>query len=264
MNNQGPDPTPSPARSVATVRARLQEAGLDEDIAAAYALLSLHGAMRAAVLADRLGWPRSKSYRVLESMQHDGLVVGSLDRPIAFSCVDPQELFRRLDDRHQARVDELEHARDELLPVLQGWHEQQDSQLRAGGRFRIIKGERVIARTVLDHLEAVESEVLVHEGDLGPPGGADVATELERIGGHVRVVRLRGEGLPAFIIIDGTELVAGLEATGTAKSREQACLWTDADGLVQSYKRLFEGLKGGSVSEHLEVQDGIQHQGGHQ
>lgn len=246
MSTPGPDSPAMPARSVATVRARLQEAGLDEDVAAAYALLSLHGAMRAAVLADRLGWPRSKSYRVLESMQHDGLVVASLDRPIAFSCVDPQELFRRLDDRHQARVEELTSARDELLPVLSGWHEQQDNQLRAGGRFRIIKGERVIARTILDHLEAVEEEVLVHEGEQGPPGGADVSAELGQLAEGIQVKRIRGKGMPSFIIIDGTELVAGLEATGSARSREQACLWTDADGLVQSYKRLFHCLESAS------------------
>ncbi len=242
------------------VLTRLRDAGLEESEAQVYAHLSMHGPARAAAIASQLDWPRSKAYRVLEAMQTRGLINASLDRPIAFSAVAPEQLFRRLEDAHQETLSLVKEARGTLLPLLDTWvHARDDHSRSIGGSFTVLKGRTAILRTIQDQIEGGSQEVLAHLPEAHSshlPGGDGLLPILSNFKGdglnvvhHSGLPIKRGSRhtldeteVPSFFVFDRAWLLASVPPRGVATKASQHYVWTDSAGIVASYVDLFESL----------------------
>lgn len=214
----------------------LLEAGVDADAAAAYLDLIRVGASTATAVAERLAWPRSKAYRILESMQGEGLVRATVDRPTRFVPAPPEELFRRLRDAREASLEGLDAVRSTLLPVLHAWQAASTAREPARGVFRILRGELAAVRTCLDLL-ACAPDVLAVEGDLGAGllAAPTLAAALERAGGRVRRGAWTGGDHPTFLVFGERRLVVAMGGPG----RSTRFLETDAPGLVAGFVAAF-------------------------
>ena len=234
------------------VQERLVESGLTVEDASLYMMLCLQGPLAAASLAQRLAWPRSKAYRILESMQNRGLVVASMTRPLEFSVIAPAELFQRLADSHQAGVLKMESAKEDLLPILSGWYSSMQEPNH--GRFRVLVGARSVNRTLHDMLDGARKSILLLRCGIPAFSGPETTNRLANAAKRGVKIHVIGDdttghhgmvhSVPSFLIVDGEHILYSLRRQETGGPRHLHFMWSDASGVVESYSVLFQQLWG--------------------
>lgn len=120
----------------------LESLGLDRHSALVYTHLCVHGASNAGTIAAATRLGRGAAYRALDRLVARGYVVTAGKWPLAYSPVDPDEVFARAISENRARLASIVDA----AGVLTAWWEQRAaSRMPASESFRELEGHATIA-----------------------------------------------------------------------------------------------------------------------
>lgn len=249
------------------VVARLQQSGLGEKEARAFAHLTHLGASKVTDLAKAAGLKRAETYQILERLQGRGLVEGTLTRPRQFSAVPAERALAILVEERAAGLKAVETMREDLqqrLARLAGGpakvekpaesfrilhdRNQINGQLartiRAAQReICVVASSRALFRLLLD--EGLESElraahkrgVVVRILTEVLPGAEEV---LERMGEFAQVRHLMVPRPLRFLIADEREIVQYVTADALGQQTKETALWIGARDHVQAQRSFFD------------------------
>lgn len=244
----------------------LETLGLDRDEAEVYVRLLQSGPSKVGTLAEVVDVSRSTLYRLLDDLADRGVVTKSLERPTIYEAEPPEELFDTALHSIERRRTEVEEARDALLDGLTAI--SGEPLEREVHHWHLLEGQAKIRENVGRLIEGATSAVwaVSNQGSRTPAFGTDafaqflqgrtgegvsvrglldpksVPAQLPE-GKEVEVRRLDTEGNVHFLVVDRTTVVAWLHSEpGNQVSRDDVAIWTDAPGLVEGHRMLFERL----------------------
>lgn len=263
---------------------RLQQCGLVEKEARAFAHLTLLGASKVTDLAKAGGLKRAETYKILERLQGRGLVVGTLTRPRQFTAVSAERALAMLVEERaaglkaveamkedlSARLDRLSSGqtpKDKSQDSLRILHDrnpingqlsrtirsaQKDLSIVASSRalFRLLLDEGLETELIAAHKRGVSTRILT---EILPGQGESLAhlTEFAEVR-HLMVPRpLR------FFIADEREIVQYVTADPLGQNTKETALWIGARDHIQAQRAFFDdqwtvALPAGSRREEIE------------
>ena len=239
---------------------RLSGLGLTREEATVYVRLTTHGATKAGDLAAMLGYPRPKTYRLLNSLMHRGFVSATLSRPTVFAAAAPDRLFSGLLASIQTRAHVLEAARGELGPQLAKLHGAR-GQERGRITYKILQGRAETVGIAEAMLRDARERIVLLDGTTGAASVRALALERGVAGLPLRALLpgpfprvkleswtrtpLRLREIPRttarFLLADEQALLWLAHDPGNEpEGPRDAALWTDAPDLLETLAGLFD------------------------
>lgn len=249
------------------VVSRLEQCGLAEKEARAFAHLTHLGKSKATDLAKAAALKRAETYQVLERLQSRGLVEATLERPRQFLAVEPSRALDILIEERAQSLKTIEALRSDLEarlaklgggasePAGEAFRVLHDRNQIAGQLARTLRGARaelcVVAssrslfRLLLD--EGLETEFKAAR-DRGVrvrvltevlPGQEDV---LDRLLGFAEVRHLMVPRPLRFVIADEKEIVQYVTADPLGSATKETAMWMGARDHVQAQRAFFDDL----------------------
>lgn len=265
------------------VVARLQQCGLIEKEARAFAHLTLLGASKVTDLAKAAGLKRAETYQILERLQGRGLAEGTLSRPRQFTAVEPERALAILVEERAAGLKAVETMKDDLeqrLGRLSGGTIKADKNSESlrilhdrnqitGQLTRSIRGatkelcvvasSRALYRLLLD--DGLEAELRAAQ-----KRGVSVRILTEVLQGQEDVLDRMGEFAQVrhtmvprplrFFVADEREIVQYVTADPLGANAKETALWIGARDHVQAQRSFFDdqwtlAMAAGSRREEL-------------
>jgi sugar-specific transcriptional regulator TrmB len=248
----------------------LGEYGLTPNEAKVFIQLLKLGPITASEIGRSLGISRTEVYNILTSLQNKGIIEASLDRPAKFSAVGFERALDILIDAERRKVMAMEKSKEELMEV---WKTVQvPSVLEERERLQLLKGMEQIYARFSDMLSEAKEEVnivafgadLVRAYNAGvlykvkdlsrknvrvqilTHGISRTSSIISYLKKHAEIMEAGTPGLsaPYFVIVDDRQLLLFTKPPGSSRMerREATALWTNSNALVQSLKKLFNGM----------------------
>lgn len=248
---------------------KLSRLDLDESEVDLYLAVLELGPCQVREAAERSDVNRTSAYRLLEDLAERGLVETTAEQPMEVSPAPPEHLFdemRRAKSRELDLIDEIE---SEIGSTLGEHHDRDERAKPTEDRWRIIRGRERIDEQVTRALGAAKELIWLlcgnprawqtPSGNVGGPlavlreraGDVDVRAlvgperqddrrrkELSSIGG-VQVRSVAADLGADTHIIDAEVFTGVVEAD---QPEAATALWSDAPGLYESQRYMFEGL----------------------
>lgn len=256
------------------VVSRLQQCGLGEKEARAFAHLTHGGPSKVTDLAKASGLKRAETYQILERLQGRGLVEGTLTRPRQFTAIAPERALAILVEERAAGLKSVESMRDELTQRLsrlatgttkpekpsESFRILHDRNQIAGQLARTIRGaqkdlcvvasSRALFRLLLD--EGLEEELRAAK-----KRGVLVRILTEMLPGHEEMLartsqlaQIRHQMVPRplrFVIADEREIVQYVTADALGQNTKETALWIGARDHVQAQRAFFDDVWTGAM-----------------
>lgn len=247
------------------VVARLQQCGLGEKEARAFAHLTHGGASKVTDLAKAAGLKRAETYQILERLQGRGLVEGTLERPRQFTAVPAERALAILVEERAAGLKAVESMKDDLqqrLARLSGGKQEKTAE-----SFRILHDRNQINGQLARTIRAAQKElcvvassralfrILLDEGletelRAARQRGVQARVITEMLSGQEEVLeRLREVAdvrhlmVPRplrFLIADEREIVQYVTADPLGQNAKETALWIGARDHVQAQRAFFD------------------------
>lgn len=255
------------------VVSRLEQCGLGEKEARAFAHLTHLGKSKVTDLAKAAGLKRAETYQVLERLQSRGLVEASLERPRQFTAVAPDRALDVLAEERAQGLKTVETLRADLEarlaklggaaaePASEAFRVLHDRNQIAGQLARtlraarqelcVVASSRSLFRLLLD--EGLETEFRAAQ-DRGVrvrvltevlPGQEDV---LARLGAFAEVRHLMVPRPLRFFIADEKEIVQYVTADPLGTATKETAMWMGARDHVQAQRAFFDDLWSGAMT----------------
>ncbi|MDW8034744.1 MAG: helix-turn-helix domain-containing protein [Nitrososphaerota archaeon] len=248
----------------------LSEYGLTPNETKVFIQLLKLGPITASEIGRSLGISRTEVYNILTSLQNKGIIEASLDRPAKFSAVGFEKALDILIDAERKKVMAMERNKESLMEIWK--NVQVPSVLEEREKLQLLKGMEQIYARISDMLNEAKEEVnIVAFGiDLVRAYNAGVLYKLKDLNKrNVRVkilthgisrtssiisylkkyaeimeVAAQGLSTPYFVIVDNKQLLLFTKPPGSSRleRKEATALWTNSNALVQSLKKLFNGM----------------------
>ncbi|HET6405943.1 MAG TPA: helix-turn-helix domain-containing protein [Candidatus Thermoplasmatota archaeon] len=249
------------------VVARLQQAGLAEKEARAFAHLTHLGASKVTDLAKAAGLKRAETYQILERLQGRGLVEGTLTRPRQFSAVPAERALAILVEERAANLKTVETMREDLQQRLARLAGEPAKGEKAQESFRVLHDRNQINGQLARTIRAAHKEVCVVASSRALFRLLlDEGLEEELRAAHQRgvAVRILTEILPGaeasldgmaafaqvrhlmvprplrFLIADEREIVQYVTADPMGQNAKETALWIGARDHVQAQRSFFD------------------------
>ena len=249
------------------VVARLQQCGLGEKEARAFAHLTHLGASKVADLAKAAGLKRAETYQILERLQGRGLVEGTLTRPRQFTAVEAERALAVLVEERAAGLKAVETMKEDLAQRLARISGGPAKPEKAAESFRILHDRNQINGQLARTIRAAQKELCVVassralfrllldeglEAELRAAHKRGVSTRivteiipgneefLERTGDFAQV---RHQMVPRplrFFIADEREIVQYVTADPMGQQTKETALWIGARDHVQAQRAFFD------------------------
>ena len=262
------------------VVSRLEQCGLGEKEARAFAHLTHLGKSKVTDLAKAAALKRAETYQVLERLQSRGLVEATLERPRQFSAVEPSRALDILVEERAQGLKTVEGLRGDLEarlaklgggasePAGEAFRVLHDRNQIAGQLARtlraartelcVVASSRSLFRLLLD--EGLETEFLAaHERGVRIriltevlPGQEDV---LSRLAGFAEVRHLMVPRPLRFFIADEKEIVQYVTADPLGSATKETAMWMGARDHVQAQRAFFDDLWSGAMTAPARVEE---------
>ncbi|MBO3839435.1 MAG: helix-turn-helix domain-containing protein [Thermoproteota archaeon] len=248
----------------------LGEYGLTPNEAKVFIQLLKLGPITASEIGRSLGISRTEVYNILTSLQNKGIIEASLDRPAKFSAVGFEKALDILIDAERRKVMAMEKSKEELLEI---WKTVQvPSVLEEREKLQLLKGMEQIYARFSDMLSGAKEEVnivafgadLVRAYNAGvlykvrdlnrknvrvqilTHGISRASSIISYLKKYAEIMEVAAPGLsaPYFVIVDNKQLLLFTKPPGSSRMerKEATALWTNSNALVQSLKKLFNGM----------------------
>jgi len=242
--------------------------GLNKNEIKVYLFLSRYGVQKASKISEILKITRSETYKILRSLESQGVILRFVEKPFKYAAVPLKDLFDMFIEREYNQLKSVERKRDELL---EKWNlinkrpfELDNSsmvlQVLEGTNHIFIKLKELLSNTANSFRMAVPSDILlwlyntpffelIEERNMLSSAPIDVCliTECSDTSDFVFSdtntdvfdFKLVSElELPGFFISDDREIILLIRNGG----EELYAIWTNYDALVASNLRLFSLL----------------------
>jgi sugar-specific transcriptional regulator TrmB len=246
---------------------RLQQCGLGEKEARAFAHLTHLGASKVADLAKAAALKRAETYQILERLQGRGLVEGTLTRPRQFTAVDAERALAILIEERAAGLKAVEGMREDLAARLARLNGGPAKAEKAGESFRILHDRNQINGQLSRTIRSAQKELcvvassralfrlLLDEGLEDELRGARkrgvavrILTEIvpgneEVLGRMAEFAEVRHQMVPRplrFFIADEREIVQYVTADPMGQHTKETALWIGARDHVQAQRAFFD------------------------
>lgn len=266
------------------VTARLQQCGLGEKEARAFAHLTHLGPSKVADLAKVAGLKRAETYQILERLQGRGLVEGTLSRPRQFTAVEAERALAILVEERATSLKAVETMREDLTQRLTRLTGGPAKAEKATESFRILHDRNQINGQLSRTIRAAQKELCVVassralfrllldeglEGELraAKKRGVSVRILTEILPGSEEMLARMGEFAEVrhqmvprplrFFIADEREIVQYVTADPMGQNTKETALWIGARDHVQAQRAFFDdswtgAMPSGSRLEELE------------
>jgi len=246
---------------------RLQQCGLGEKEARAFAHLTLLGASKVTDLAKAGGLKRAETYQILERLQGRGLVEGTLTRPRQFTAVAAERALAILVEERAAGLKAVETMKEDLSQRLARLSGGQGPKEKVVESFRILHDRNQINGQLSRTIRAAQKELcvvassralfrlLLDEGLETELRGAQkrgvsvrILTEvlpgqdesLARMSEFAEVRHLMVPRPLRFFIADEREIVQYVTADPMGQQTKETALWIGARDHVQAQRAFFD------------------------
>ncbi len=250
---------------------KLERFGLEEKAARVYYHLSRLGSSTASDLAEATGIHRTQVYNVVETLEQEGFVESTLERPRKFV---PRPVKSTLDQVIKARRKRLDRLETTWEEVVDAWprFEREDARQE---RFAVYHGRSQIKGALNRMIEDAEEEVLAvaHKRGLGRWDAMGILDELRvrseegvvvramtsieeeggALEGFAEWAELRHINLPGyaqFLVKDTDEiaLFVTLDPVVSTQGKGETVLWLNAKDFILSQMGLFDMMWSTAVS----------------
>jgi len=257
-----------------TIADVLRDFGLTDKESKVYIFLVKVGVQNARDISRGVGMHKVQVYRALNSLQSDGLVESTLERPMRFTAVPFEKVLDLIIEAKREGIVSLEDKKSDLLAYLRSICVEKP--MPPLEKFTIIVGISSVFSKALQMINEAKEEVFVITTSTGMIQADQagiietikrrdikfrvlVQISKENIGIIKRIIeriskaRLNTEGrhvsivseiCPCFLIKDDEEVIFLLSPKGdlSTVNRNSTCLWTNNRAVVHALKTIFEQL----------------------
>jgi sugar-specific transcriptional regulator TrmB len=271
-----------------TIKAVLKNAGLTEKEAEIYIFLAKHDPLKSTEIAKLMNKDKAQIFRILKGLQTKGFVEATLEFPTRYMVVPFENILESVVKAKKEEVAFIEKTKKDLLDHLSKKSQAEPSL----EKFVLIKGSKrvyskiskiiqdtkyqlLIATTVPSLLRADRYGVLdaafnhplrsqIQYSFLTEVSGQNVnALEalIERMPKKGFNFRARNPDLsvrlfPRMITRDNAEILFFTTASKNGKlEKDDLCLWTNCNSLVQAFTAVFDDLWRNSTDIHEKISE---------
>ncbi|MFX0095351.1 MAG: helix-turn-helix domain-containing protein, partial [Candidatus Hodarchaeota archaeon] len=257
-----------------TIKKVLKNSGLTKSEAEIYIFLAKHQALKTTEIAKLTRKDRAQVFRILQSLQTKGFVEATLEFPAQYTTVPFENVLESILKAKKEEVVFIEKTKEDLLSYLRE-KRQSKSSLE---KFVVIKGDRRIFSKITQMIRNTEHQLsavatvpslmradrfdvfdsaLEHTKnspttyrfltDLSEKNLSSMKSILKRasrinLNFKARNPELGLKLFPRMIIRDNEEILFFTSPETQKVGKDDKCLWTNCNTLVQTFTSVFEDL----------------------
>lgn len=137
---------------------RLNQYGFTKEEAETYVFLTAMGPTSAGTVAKRFNYNRMKAYRLLKSLEEEGVIHSIVGRPVRYVVVPIEEIVDTRIDEASKRLSELEESRSKIIEEI-GRLETRERREDEEPRFSMYQGRQRVYELLASMCDRAEEEV---------------------------------------------------------------------------------------------------------
>jgi sugar-specific transcriptional regulator TrmB len=230
-----------------------------------YLFLARYGSQKVQQIAESIGIHRTEAYKVLRSLEAQGLIARILGKPMKFAALPLERVLENLIEERRGRIIQLEQRKKELLEM---WRSLPAAEELSSNKetLQVIEGKRQVMVKVSELLNSSEAEfqAVVSDNemawlfnnlffedldDLIKKRSLDVRmmTQHSPISTYIidkidmcnmDFAFLRRSNQPSFFIADDKQILLLMNND----ENKLLAMWTNYEAVVASFRNLFELL----------------------
>jgi len=230
-----------------------------------YLFLARCGSQKVQQIAENIGIHRTEAYKVLRSLEAQGLIARILEKPMKFAALPLESVLESLIEERRGRIIQLEQRKKELLemwrslPAVEEFSSHKET-------LQVIEGKRQVMVKVSELLSSSEAEfqAVVSDNemawlfnnlffedldDLMKKRSLDVRMMTQHSPISTYIIEktdvcnmdfafLRRSNQPSFFIADDKQILLLMNN----EENKLLAMWTNYEAVVASFRNLFEHL----------------------
>jgi sugar-specific transcriptional regulator TrmB len=230
-----------------------------------YLFLARYGSQKVQQIAESIGIHRTEAYKVLRSLEAQGLIARILGKPMKFAALPLERVLESLIEERRGRIIQLEQRKKELLEM---WRSLPAVEELSSNKetLQVIEGKRQVMVKVSELLNSSEAEfqAVVSDNemawlfnnlffedldDLIKKRSLDVRmmTQHSPISTYIidktdmcnmDFAFLRRSNQPSFFVVDDKQILLLMNND----ENKLLAMWTNYEAVVASFRNLFEQL----------------------
>ncbi len=129
-----------------------------------YLYLARYGAQKAQKIAESLGVHRTEAYKILRTLENEGVIYRVLERPMKFTAVPFEKVLDTEIEERRQRIYQLEKKKDELLSLWRSLPKADESESEKE-TLQVLEGKRQISARVSELLKQSEKRLIAVVSD---------------------------------------------------------------------------------------------------
>ena len=230
-----------------------------------YLFLARYGSQKVQQIAENIGIHRTEAYKILSSLETQGLTTRILDKPMRFSALPLERVLENLIDERRKRITQLELRKRELLgmwsslPKVEGLLSDKEMLQVIEGRHQVIAKVSELLRGSESEFQAVVSDkemiwlfnnfFFEEIADLVKERALDVRMMTQYSQTSTYIIEkidecdmdfafLRKSNQPSFFVADNRQALLLMNHD----ENKLVGMWTNYGAIVASFRNLFDQL----------------------
>lgn len=129
-----------------------------------YLYLARYGAQKAQKIAESLGFHRTEAYKILRTLENEGVIYRVLERPMKFTAVPFEKVLDTEIEERRQRIHQLEKKKGELLSLWMSLPKADESETEKE-TLQILEGKKQIGARVSELLKQSEKRFVAVVSD---------------------------------------------------------------------------------------------------
>jgi HTH-type transcriptional regulator, sugar sensing transcriptional regulator len=117
-----------------------------------YLYLARYGAQKAQKIAESLGVHRTEAYKILRTLENDGVIYRVLERPMKFTAVPFEKVLDTEIEQRRQRIHQLEKKKEELLHLWKLLPKASETETEKE-TLQVLEGKRQISARISELLK---------------------------------------------------------------------------------------------------------------
>jgi len=248
---------------------RLNQYGFTKEEAETYVFLTAMGPTSAGTVAKRFNYNRMKAYRLLKSLEEEGVVHSIVGRPVRYVVVPIEEIVDTRIDEASKRLSELEESRSKIIEEI-GRLENRERSEDEESRFSMYQGRQRVYELLASMCDRAEKEVRLittprdllrlslwgfderfsHLTEAGKSVcllttvNEENLREIEELSSRIDVRHMAIPTPIRFALIDQDETLSSvaMDDSMSMTTQNDTGLWTNSQSFVSTMKTFYDAL----------------------
>jgi len=230
-----------------------------------YLFLARCGSQKVQQIAESIGIHRTEAYKILRSLEAQGLIARILEKPMKFAALPLESVLESLIEERRGRIIQLEQRKKELLEMWRSLPEVEEFSSHKE-TLQVLEGKHQVLAKVSELLDGSEAEfqAVVSDNEMvwlynslffedlnnlmkEKPLDARMMTQYSPTSTYIiektdiydmDFAFLRRSNQPSFFIADDKEILLLMNN----EENKLLAMWTNYGAVVASFRNLFEHL----------------------